>query len=201
MLENFQLVAISRAGRRPRLLQVPLHQALQNTLAENWQVQYEAFVADIQEIDFTAGYNPEEHERFRLEEYELPDWLHDESSQTVPDLDPISQYEDLMNSIKGIVAFARQDDGEELILFQNFSRSHVIRPGHFIFLKNDTYQSVQRPGLTLDGKLSALYLSADCKLLFRNFRTTNTFLPLADLYEEGSEQDIREVLDHDLLAR
>lgn len=200
MLENFQLAAISRAGGQLRLLQVPLHQGLQNTLAESWQAQYDAFVTDVQEIDFDAGYNPDEHECFRLKEYELPDGLHDESSQTVPDLDPISQNEDLINSIKGIVAFARHDDGEELILFQNFSRSHVIRPGHFIFLRNDTYEGVQRPGLTLDGRLSALYLSADRKLLFRNFRTTNTFLPLADLYEEGSEQDIREVLDHDLLA-
>ena len=43
-------------------------------------------------------------------------------------------------------------------------------------------------------------MRAKQKLLFHNFRTTNTFLPLADFYEEASENEIREVLAHDLLA-
>jgi len=40
----------------------------------------------------------------------------------------------------------------------------------------------------------------DSKLLFHNFRSVNTFLPLADFYEEASEQQIKEVLGHRLLA-
>ena len=84
------------------------------------------------------------------------------------------------------------------MLFQNFSRSHVIRPGRFLFLQHDTYETTNRPGLTLDGKLSAVYQPAGIKLLFHNFRTVNTFLPLADFYKEASEQEIREVLSHEL---
>jgi len=200
MLDNFQLAVIAKKSGQTRLYLIPLHQALQNTLAASWEVQYEAFVNDIEEIAFDAGYNPEEHERFRLDEYELPEWLQAENSQTVPNLDPISQHEDHIDFIKGIVAFARNDQGEELILFQNFSRSHVIRPGQFLFLKNNTYETAQRPGLTLDGKLSAVYLRGEQKLLFHNFRSTNTFLPLVDFYEEASENEIREVLGHNLLA-
>lgn len=200
MLENFQLAVIAKSGGKTQLLQVPLHQALQDTLANNWQAQYEAFVIGIQEIDFDAGYSPEEHERFRLEAYDLPDWLASENSQTVPALDAISNNEALIDSVKGVVAFARDDQGQELMLFQNFSRSHVIQPGRFLFLQNNTYESIQRPGLTLDGKLSAVYLAQDNKLLFHNFRTTNSFLPLADFYEEASEQEIREVLNHDRLV-
>ena len=200
MLENFQLAVIAKKSRQTRLYQIPLHQALQDTLAASWEVQCEAFVSDIDEIEFDAGYNPEEHERFGLDEYELPEWLQGENSQTVPNLDPISQHEDHIDFIKGIVAFARNDQGQELILFQNFSRSHVIRPGQFLFLKNNTYETAQRPGLTLDGKLSAVYLREEQKLLFHNFRSTNTFLPLVDFYEDASENEIREVLGHDLLA-
>ena len=62
-----------------------------------------------------------------------------------------------VDSIKGILGFAQDDHGEELVLFQNFSRSRVIRPGRFLFLKNNTYESTERPGLTLDEKLSAVY--------------------------------------------
>jgi hypothetical protein len=200
MLENLQLVAIVRQGAQTRLLRIPLHQDLQHTLAESWQGQYEAFVGDVQEIDFSAGYQTEDHERFCLRDYALPDWLAHETSQTVPDLAAISNEEALVDAIRGIAAFARYRDGNELILFQKFSRSHVIRPGQFLFLQNNTYKTSERLGLTLDSKLSAVYMPTDSKLLFHNFRTVNTFLPLADFYEEASEQQIREVLGHKRLA-
>jgi len=200
MLENFQLAAIVKQGGTMRLLQIPLHQRLQRTLANEWQNQYNTFASDTQEIEFDAGYQPETHERFQLPKYLLPDWLANETSQTVRDLDAITNNEALVDSIKGIVAFARNGQGEELILFQNFSRSHVIRPGLFLFLQNNTYASTQHPGLTLDGKLSAAYARANGKLLFQSFRSVNTFLPLADYYEEASEEQIREVLNHKMLA-
>jgi hypothetical protein len=200
MLENFQLAAVIRQGGTTRLLRIPLHQGLQNMLAASWQEQYDAFVAGMEEIDFNGGYQPEEHERFRLQDYELPAWLAGEDSQSVPALDAITNDDALLDATKGIVAFARNDDGEELMLFQNFSRSHVIRPGRFLFLQNNTYETTQRAGLTLDSKLSAVYLPPAGKLLFHSFRTVNTFLPLADFYEEASEQQIREVLGHKLLA-
>ena len=47
-------------------------------------------------------------------------------------------------------------------------------------------------------KLSAVYLPDDRKLLFRSFRNIKTFLPLSDFYEEASETDILEVLNHRL---
>lgn len=200
MLDNFQLAAIVKVERQERLLQIPLHQELQSTLAEDWQEQYERFLGGVHEIDFDAGYNPESHELFRLEEYEPPGWLANENSRTIQALDAISNNEALIDSIKGVVAFARDAQGQELMLFQNFSRLHVIRPGQFLFLENNTYESRARPGLTLDKKLSAVYFVEESKLLFHNFRITNTFLPLADFYEEASEQEIREVLNHDRLA-
>ena len=200
MLDNFQLAAIVKQKRTTRLLQVPLHRTLQETLAQSWQNQYDAFVEDVEEIGFDAGYMPEQHERFHLLDYELPDWLREEDSQSVPDLDAITDDDAMLDATKGVVAFARNDRGEELMLFQNFSRSHVIRPGLFLFLRDDTYETTQRSGLTLENKLSAIFLLTENKLLFHNFRTVNTFLPLADFYEEASEHQIREILGHDRLA-
>ncbi len=200
MLENFQLVAIIRQGSATWLLRIPLHQGLQDTLAASWQMQYDAFVADAEEIGFNAGYQPEEHERFCLHDYEPPGWLAGENSQSVPALGAITNYEALLDATRGIVAFARNGDGEEVVLFQNFSRSHVIRPGRFLFLQNNTYETTQRPGLTLDSKLSAVYAPTAGKLLFHNFRMVNTFLPIEEFYEEASEQQIKEVLGHKLLA-
>lgn len=200
MLENFQLAAIVREGGALRLLRIPLHQDLQRALVEEWESQHDAFVGGAQEIDFNAGYQPEDHERFRLSDYRLPDWLVDEFSQTVLDVDAITNNEEVFDSIKGIVAFARNEQKKELILFQNFSRSHVIRPGRLLFLQGNTYDTSQHPGLTLDSKLSAVYTRTESKLLFHNFRIVNTFLPLTEFYEEASEEQIREVLSHKALA-
>lgn len=196
MLRNFQLTVIIRTGRANRLLRIPLHQALQRSLATTWQGQLDAFVENVKEIAFNAGYMAEEHERFSLTNFQLPDWLSQMDSQSVSALDAITNDDALLDATKAVVAFARDETGNELILFQNFSRSHVIRPGHFLFLEGDTFQTTRRPGLTLESKLSAVYITREGKLLFHNFRTVNTFLPLADFYEEASEQQIRKVLSH-----
>ena len=200
MLENFHLAAIVKERTQTRLLQIPLHQALQGNLAESWEEQHLTFVDGIEEIAFNAGYSPEKHELFHLPNYGLPEWLAKENSQTIDNLDTIVSDDELIDSIAGTVAMARNEHGEEVALFQNFTRSRVIKPGGFLFLDGTTYKSAERRGLTLDVKLTAVYRPTERKLLFRNFRTVNTFLPLADFYKEASEQEIREVLDHPLLA-
>lgn len=199
MLENIQLAAIVRKGSAFQLLRIPLHQTLQQQLAEGWSDQLERFTAGMQEIPFDPGYATEEHEQFCIEEYEPPEWLANKSSVTTANLDPISTDDEMLESIRGIVAFARNNIEEEVVLFQNFSRSHVIKPGRFLFLENNTYETPQHSVLTLDAKLSAAYFPQGKKLLFHSFRTTNTFLPLAQYYADASEQEIRDVLHHDLL--
>ena len=216
MLDNFQLSAIVSQDGDSCLLRIPLHQELQDTLANSWQIQYNEFFENIEEIDFDVGYMLEQHERFRLRNYELPTWMSEEFKQfashrkaitathhkaiTATHQDTITDDNDMLDAIKGVVATARNDQGEELILFQNFNRSHVIRPGRYLFLEKGTYTTKLRPGLTLDSKLSAIFLPTDSKLLFRNFRTTNTFLPLTGFNREASDLQIREILKHDKLV-
>lgn len=200
MLENFHLAAIVKERARTRVLHIPLHQELQAGLADNWEDQHARFAEGVEEIDFNAGYSPEKHERFRLADYDPPEWLARENSQTLENLNTIASDDELVDSIAGIVAMARDVRGEEVVLFQNFTRSRVIKPGRFLFLEGNTYTSVERPGLTLEASLSALYQPAKRKLLFHSFRNVNTFLSLADSYREASENDIREVLEHSLLA-
>ena len=200
MLKNFQLAAISKDGHEFSLRQIPLKQSLQEQLAKAWWSHFQAFIEDALEIDFDPGYSPEEHELFCVEDYELPSWLDSESSHTATTLDTLVGDEESLDSVKGLVAFAQTSGNEEVMLFQNFNRSHVIHPGRFLLLSHDTYESVEKPALTLDGHLSAVVTPSDKKLLFRSFRTTNTFLPLSEFYREASEADIRDTLSHGHLA-
>ena len=201
MLKNFHLLAIKKKGQKTTLLHIPLHRQLQQQLAEEWSIQYDAFMDGIEEIDFDPGYTPnEDTERFVIRNFDPPEWLLNEDSYSIGNLESIRRHEEELDDIKGIAAFAQDASDGEVVLFQNFSRGHVIKPGRFLFLQNNTYKSTTRPGLTLDQKLSAVFLPSERKLLFRSFRTTNTFLPLADFYAEATEQEIREVLAHPILA-
>jgi len=155
-------------------------------------------MGDVAEVPFDPGYSPDPHERFSIGDYVMPDWLQDETSQTVSDHDSLSLHEDQLEAIKGIVAFARDAQGDEIILFQDFNRSHMIKPGRFLLLQHDTFESVSRPALTLGSKLDAVILPAERRLLFRSFRVTNTFLPLMEFYADASEREIREALSHSI---
>lgn len=198
MLTDFQLAAIVKKGAKWQVLRIPLHQALQDTLAASWHAQYAAFTQGTKAIAFDPGYAPEDDERFCVQDYVLPDWLN--VGGKVQNLDPISQQQNQLDAIKAIIAFARNAQGEALMLAQNFSRSHVIQPGSFLFLEKDNYESPKKPGLTLDSKLCALYLVAQKTLLFHNFRAANSFLPLTDFYQEATEHEILEILGHERLA-
>lgn len=197
MFETFQLTAIVEK-EVIQLLQIPMHNELQNTLSRNWYQQMVQFSEDINEVAFEAGYIPELNDRFILTEFELPVWLQVQNSNTVHQLDPIDSTDFRQVEIRAIVAFVRLE-GEELILFQNFTQSKVLRPGFFLFLKRGIYTTLNKPGLTLNTKLEAIYSQQTQKLQFRRFRTTNTFLPLEAYYREASEHEIRQILYHELL--
>ncbi len=200
MLDNFHLAAITRQGNRHRLYQIPLHRRLQETLAVHWQGQFDAFYDDVEEIDFDPGYTPERHECFSVSEYELPDWLANYDSGSARNLRSVVRRDGAMNTTVGLVAFARDDEGDELMLFQNFTRSKVIQPGNFMFLSGDTFRSSEDMALSLDSQLSAIYLPDSETLLFRSFRTVNTFLPIADYFVEATTEQILELLQHERIA-
>lgn len=199
MIRNLHLAAIITQGHSRSLQRIPLEQALQDDLTNSWQEQYTTFMDGRQEIEFNAGYKLDKNECFCLQDFDPPEWLAEEDSHTVSDNVALVLDQNLFQSITGIAAFALNSQNEEVVLFQNFSHSRIIKPGRYIFLDANTYRSSRQSGLTLDNKLSAVYLPGDRKLLFKIFRFVNTFLPLGDLNEEVSEDEIRTLLSHDLL--
>ena len=199
VLDNFHLAAICHEAGELSLLQLPLHQGLQITLSEQWNEQYVQFLGEIEEIQFDPGYLPEEHERFCLKGFELPPWLEDHDIHSVRDLMSIETRQDVISKIKGLVAFAYNEDRDEVMLFQNFTRGRVIQPGRYVFLQDGTFRAPKSAALSLDVRLSAVYMPGTEALYFRSFRTVNTFLPLEEHFEEAADQEIREVLNHDRL--
>ena len=115
-------------------------------------------------------------------------------------LDEIGTNSGIYDSIQGTVVFTRNSKNDELMLFQDFTRSKVIDPGRFLHYVNNSYSLTERPGFLIDRQLSAVFLTNERKLLFRNFRAVNSFLPIFEFYKKASAQEIRELLRHKLFV-
>lgn len=200
MLEELHLVALLKERNQLTLRRIPLVGELQATLTEQWQDQLDDFLLEAEEIDFDPGYTPEAHERFSLQDFELPDVVSAESSGTVRLLDPINMQGAEPFLIKAMLGFARQDDGSEVVLTQSFSKSHIISPGKFLFLARDRFETSAAPALSLADQLTAVYYPAQQKLLFKNYRATNAIFSLMDFYKEATEEEIKAILAHEKLA-
>ncbi|MBR1369273.1 hypothetical protein RJ53_07110 [Methanocalculus chunghsingensis] len=200
MFKNFQLVALTKENDELSAFYIPLDQDLQTQLSNSFSEQYKSLCKDSSEIEFDASYKPDSNELFCIHPYELPNMICDMSSHHIPTLDNVSFLGNSYTSVKAIVAFVKDSQNEELVLFQNFYNSYVIKPGRSIIFQSGIYKGVSQPIITLQNKLSAIYIPIEKKLLFKNFRNTNLFLPLADYYKEASNQEIHEILNHSLFS-
>jgi hypothetical protein len=197
---GFQLIAITKRGAQWKIFFIPLHQRLQDNLDLEWSDQYREFMKEIREVDYDPAYETNSDERYRLEEFVLPEWLHGVTSETCISEDHIDTDENTLKSIKGLAGLGQNDNDQRIILFQSIRPSRIIRPRNSLFLSRNTCDYPDRPGIILDSQVSAVYFEKDRKLLFRNFRTANSFLPLEIFFSEASEKEIRQLLKHEKLC-
>ena len=200
MIGDFRLVAIIRNGNKTVLQRIPISQSSQGVFVDSWISEYEHMVHESEQINFKAGYKLGKNQCFRLLDFDLPLWMDELTSHSVESIKEIESNLETLNSVQGTVAFSRGAHDEATMLFQDFSRSMVVYPGDFLQLKGDNYMVTGNPGILLDRKLCAVYLSDERKLLFYNIRAVNSFLPVFESYKRQTEREIKEFLSHKLLA-
>lgn len=194
MITQLQLTAAVAKGGGRVLYRVPLEQSVQAELATDWAKQLDALVKGKDVVGFDPAYNPEDGEVLRLSDFKMPDWLATLDSQSIVNLKVMGQTKDDLDKIRGLLGFGKVG-GKEVVLFQTFSRSHVLRPGKSLFFEKGVYKSIEQLGMTLGDKLAGV-LMPDGQLLFPTFRSINAIMPMVELYREASETEIREVLSH-----
>ena len=209
MLKNFRLVAIINEKKEWELKEFLLDDFLYDNLVDKWKQQYEAFMRREEEIDFKEtepGYKLDDHQVFRISPCYLPTCVADRDSENIRNTEQIRINENLAHSIKGVVAFAQndEDNDNELMLFQHFAPGQIIQPGGLMMWwegqPRNTYTSVKDSTVRLNNNLTAVYSSKDEKLLFNHFKNAKKFIPsLAELHDNLSDQDIdNHVLSHGL---
>ena len=201
MLNHFYLAAIINENDEWKLQRVRLEQPSPATLADEWWRQYETFMQH-KEIPFEPGYKLDPKECFVICDFELPPWLEGKNSANIRFIRE-SYHENLASSITGIVAFAQDDENNDLMLFQNFVQSQVLQPGGALSrsVNADSFKTMEDPVLILSSKLSAVYSYRDNKLFFDSFHYAKTFLPsLLDVFDAASTEDIRKLIRHNLFT-
>ena len=199
MIQDFTLLAIVSNRKQTVLMRIPLHKSLENHVKESWNSNFDLFVHDLEKIEFKPGFKPKRNQCFRFLGFDLPTWMSGLNNKTAMNIDEITRNQDIYNSLQGTVVFTRSTDDEEVALFQDFSRSNVIYPGRFLRFDDNTFMITEQPGFLLERELSAVYFIDERKLLFRNFRAVNSFLPVFEFYKTVSEQEIHTLLNHRIL--
>ena len=200
MISDIHLVAVVRKHKHSILLRIPLHKSLQDHLVERWNSESQSLIHKFEQIDFIVGYKLERHQCFRFLNFNTPRWISEISSHTITTLDEIGSRPELYKSIQGVVASTRTDFNRNLLLFQDLSRSKVIDPGNFLRFVGNSVTITEHPGILLDRDISGVYLPQDKTLLFRHFRSLNSFLPIFEHYRKESEQEIRSLFEHSILV-
>ena len=202
MFKNCELAAIISKDSQKELQSIPLSRDLQRSIKEEWESQYISFFEEVvKEVNYEPGYKPEKDGLFYLPDYELPDWLAEEDNASIADFESIRNNETQMNLIKGIAAFVQNETDEMSILFQRFMPAQVIRPKLSFIWDRDTFRKIDEPGFMFGRYLSAVYHSAERKLLFTSFYNVDLLLSLPDdLKNDASPEKIREILSHELFA-
>jgi hypothetical protein len=84
------------------------------------------------------------------------------------------------------------------ILFQSFDRRRILTTNRFTFLQDgNAFTPLDKPGLTFGDAINAVYDNGS--LLFRSYAVTARFLSLVEVFNEASEDKMKEVLDHKVL--
>ena len=207
MLKNLQIGVIIKRKDQWGLRRIPPRGSAQDTLTDEWNRQYKDFMDGKEEIPFTTSYEPTKGEYFSIRPYELDRSLANtnslNASRNTDNFDiGILSNSILSKSIKGIVAFMQDgnNNDNELMLFQNFSKRQIIRPGRASWLafEGDSYEVIKGSFLGLDDKLAAVYSSRDEKLLFNTYPSASKVLDLSKYYYVASNEDIRDLLEQPL---
>ncbi len=212
MLNNFHLaVIVSKYISQPKNLQIkraPLSKNKQNNMAEEWSEQITKFTETKAEVEYGEEYDiNSDKQYFSLQPYNIPAYLQGLNSQNVARKIQVDYNID-KRTIKAFVAFAIDDLGNEILLFQNFTQSQVLSSKKgvkdIISLRQEYDQIDPRHLLIMNNVLTAIYPhdkpNHNKKLVLRNFQHANKILFLEGAYHESSKKDIIKLLNADVIS-
>lgn len=193
MFEFF--VVIRKRDLEIDLQKIQLAQPVQRNLTALFEGQRDEFLSVETELkNFEPTYKLEKDELFELRDFELPGIF--TSALAVPQ--GISELDDAFETTAPIVkAIVAVDSEDQAFYFQTFNRGHILNRKRTLLLNSNVFQQLEIPAVQIDSKLAAVF--RDGNLYFRSFFATKQFLPMEEIFDEATNEDVLTVLGHDML--
>ena len=199
MFKDFHLMAIiNEEGEEGVELQgIQLHRLQHSILIADWHQQYDIFVGK-DERQFSASWELGTDEYFIIPDHELSeDFTEINNIEPFINVEMVNLNVSLIDSITGIVARVTDENNNQIMLFQRFTKNQVIKPGKYFFARENAFVGENDNVLTLRNKLTAVYYIENKTLLVDSIYNAQAFLPsLSKYYAEASKDMIRDTLSH-----
>lgn len=187
--------AVTKAARGALELQrVRVEQDVQVQLTELFDEQRAEFNGiDVNPIAFSPTYRIQSADRevFAIENFELPDFLQEaiDAHQGIDDL--VAPFTEAAPQVKALVGI---DVDASAFYFQFFERKRILDSRYLLIFRGNTFNSIDEPAVQVDNHLSATIV--DGTLRFKSFHRVRQFLDLSGIFNEATDDAIRQVLDH-----
>ena len=167
----------------------------QTTLTAIFGNQSATILGSFSRVAFDGIYNADETEIYELAKFDMGSDIVDAVKQPQgPDDFDVKQD----TQIKSIFAgeYDKANDAVS-VYFQSFNSGRLLKKGFTLLGDGKTMKEVKEDGITLDTKLAGAFI--DGSLVFRNYRTMNAIVDISTFYNEATNDQIDQVLDHDRL--
>ena len=203
MFKEFHLMAIFNRENEVELQGMPLTLDQSRLLRRDWHQQYDSFLSN-NKREFSASWKLERDQYFIIPDHTLSEKFTDIDIENFINVEVDSLDMGLIDSIAGIVAYVMDENNKQIMLFQRFIKSQVIKQERLwaptrARAREPAFEGVKEV-LTFGNKLTAVYCIENKTLLVDSIRNAKAFMPsLSNHYDEASDDMIRKTLHHRLI--
>lgn len=189
---TFNLFALCKIKKKLEVRKISINNPLQEKVLQIFEQQKIKFNENVKQIvSFTGDWKPDNDEIFEIDLPADANIIVEALNANLTTIEELNLDNFEKEPIKAL--FGRNDNNE--IMIQSFFKSQYLSRSFSLFLKNNTYNELNNPAISLDNKL--LCYITNNKLRFKSFNNLRFVFDLSSLYKEATDEDIDNLCEYD----
>ena len=180
------LFAITEINNEEAICRIPLSQAVQTEINNQFSQLAIGFFNEKEIIPFDGNYNPGNDELFEITDFPISQEIIDTATNNL-NYD-VLDVQNMEGKIKAVFA-THVENGRIQIYFQVFdTRKIIANRGIPLFNNNGTYSRFENKGIVILNKLTLVYRGGN--IYFNSYFNARRVVPLSDYYIEATNVDV-----------
>ena len=180
------LFAITEINNEEAICRIPLSQAVQTEINNQFSQLAIGFFNEKEIIPFDGNYNPGNDELFEITDFLISQEIIDTATNNL-NYD-VLDVQNMEGKIKAVFA-THVENGRIQIYFQVFdTRKIIANRGIPLFNNNGTYSRFENKGIVILNKLTLVYRGGN--IYFNSYFNARRVVPLSDYYIEATNDDV-----------